>query len=114
MPLISSMLKTLPFRVLVVMLLLASASLASGDARFRDLNKDYGLASSTVFGFLQDKQGYIWLASSNGLQRYDGYKFTVFKHRPNDQNSIASDFVKALYQDASGRLWLATYGGGLD
>ena len=87
---------------------------AAADARFRDLNKEYGLSAGAVFSILQDKQGYLWLATGNGLERYDGYKFTVFKHNPNNPNSIASDFVKTLYLDASGRLWVGTYGGGLD
>jgi signal transduction histidine kinase/CheY-like chemotaxis protein/streptogramin lyase len=114
MPLVLSMLKQIHIRDLWVALLLILPSFAHADARFRNLNKDYGLATGTVSSFVQDKQGYIWLASSNGLERYDGYKFTIFKHKPSDPNSIASDFVKALYQDPSGHLWVGTYGGGLD
>ena len=78
------------------------------------MTKDSGLVTGTVFGVLQDRQGYIWLATSNGLERYDGYSFKVFKHKPGDPSSIASDFVKAIYEDPAGRLWLGTYGGGLD
>lgn len=95
-------------------LFLLQPSVACADARFKNINKDYGLPSSTVFEFLQDRQGYIWLASGNGLERYNGHDFTIFKHKPNDPNSIASDFVKSLYQDSSGQLWVGTYGGGLD
>ncbi|HEY4128697.1 MAG TPA: two-component regulator propeller domain-containing protein, partial [Gammaproteobacteria bacterium] len=84
------------------------------EARFRDMTKESGLVTGTVFQVIQDRQGYIWLATSNGLERYDGYSFKVFKHKPDDPSSIASDFVKALYEDSAGRLWLGTYGGGLD
>src|SRR5579864_7167134 len=84
------------------------------DARFRNLTKENALPTGTAFNILQDSQGYMWLATSTGLERYDGYKFTVFKHKPSDPASLASDFVKALYLDSSGRLWIGTYGGGLD
>src|SRR5579872_3477135 len=114
MPLIFVMLKRLCLSCMWVALLLSLPSLTLADARFKNINKDYGLPSSTVFSFLQDRQGYIWLATGNGLERYNGYEFKVFKHKPNDPNSITSDFVKSLYQDSSGRLWVGTYGGGLD
>lgn len=99
---------------LYLVLLMATPATVLGDARFRNINRDYGLPSSAVFGILQDRSGYIWLASGNGLERYDGYTFTLFKHRPNRPSSIASDFVKTLYQDPSGQLWVGTYGGGLE
>jgi len=113
-PLVIPMLKKTSIRCIWLVLLLALPTLSFADARFKNINKEYGLPSSTVFSFLQDKQGYIWFASGNGLERYDGYKFTVFKHKPNDPDSISSDFVKTLYQDSTGRLWVGTYGGGLD
>ncbi|HEV2110144.1 MAG TPA: ATP-binding protein [Gammaproteobacteria bacterium] len=89
-------------------------ALAHADARFRNLTKENALPTGTVFSILQDTQGYMWLATSTGLERYDGYKFTIFKHKPSDPASLASDFVKALYLDSTGRLWIGTYGGGLD
>src|SRR6201986_3378313 len=102
---------------LLALLLIALCVLpqaAGAEARFRDMTQDSGLVTGTVFNVLQDRQGYIWLATSNGVERYDGYSFKVLKHKPDDPNSIASDFVKTLYEDPTGRLWLGTYGGGLD
>ena len=110
----SDMVKT---RLLFLYLLIAVCALpqlASGEARFHDMTKDSGLVTGTVFDIIQDKQGYIWLATSNGLERYDGYSFKVFKHKPGDASSIASDFVKTVYEDPVGRFWVGTYGGGLD
>ena len=95
----------------LALLLIAACLLpqtAGAEARFRDMTKESGLVTGTVFQVIQDRQGYIWLATSNGLERYDGYSFKVFKHKPDDSTSIASDFVKALYEDSTGRLWLGT------
>ena len=105
-----------PIRIAAVLAasLLALPSQAHADARFRNLIKESGLPAETVFATIQDSHGYIWFASGNGLERYDGYKLTQFKHKPGDPDSIASDFVKTLYEDRSGRLWVGTYGGGLD
>ncbi|HEY1773430.1 MAG TPA: two-component regulator propeller domain-containing protein [Gammaproteobacteria bacterium] len=99
---------------LLLILLCVLPQTAGAEARFRDMTQDSGLVTGTVFSVLQDRQGYIWLATSNGVERYDGYSFKVFKHKPDDPTSIASDFVKTLYEDPTGRLWLGTYGGGLD
>ncbi len=106
-----------PLRHLLILLALAFAGgmgVAHADVRFKNLTVENGLPSSTVFNIIQDRQGYIWLATSNGLDRYDGYKFVIFKHNPSDPNSLSSDFVKALYEDAQGRIWVGTYGSGLD
>ncbi len=98
--------------LLIAVCLLPQA--AGAEARFRDMTKESGLVTGTAFDIIQDRQGYIWFATSNGLERYDGYTFKVFKHKPDDPSSIASDFVRTLYEDTSGRLWVGTYGGGLD
>ena len=91
-----------------------TAAPASADARFKNLSKESGLPGVTAFKVIQDRRGYIWIATSNGLERYDGYRFTTFKHRANNPASLASDTVASLFEDASGRLWVGTYGSGLD
>ena len=103
--------------ILIALLLVTtclSPQAAGAEARFRDMTKESGLVTGTAFDIIQDRQGYIWFATSNGLERYDGYNFKIFKHKPDDPNSIASDFVRTLCEDPSGRLWVGTYGGGLD
>jgi len=72
------------------------------------------MSGNRIFSVLQDKQGYIWLATDNGLDRYDGYGFRVFTHDPGDPNSIAGNLVRALYQDPQGNIWVGLFGGGLD
>ena len=73
-----------------------------------------GLAANRVYAVLQDQQGYIWLATENGLDRYDGYSFKTFAHDPSDPDSLSGNTVKAIYQDPKGNLWIGIWGGGLD
>jgi ligand-binding sensor domain-containing protein len=67
-----------------------------------------GLASNTIYDVRQDKDGYIWIATVNGLQRYDGNDFLTFKARKNDPGSIPNNSIGLLYTDKKGRLWIAS------
>lgn len=55
----------------------------------------------------------MWIATQDGLNRFDGYDFKVFKHNPLDSNSIPDNYVQSLFRDSKGLLWIGTYGGGL-
>jgi signal transduction histidine kinase/ligand-binding sensor domain-containing protein len=63
---------------------------------------------------LHDSKGLMWFGTNDGLNRYDGYAFTVYKHDPDDPHSLSHNRVWSLYEDASGALWVGTYGGGLN
>ncbi|MEX0747798.1 MAG: two-component regulator propeller domain-containing protein, partial [Rhodothermales bacterium] len=67
-----------------------------------------------VTDITQDRHGYMWFATSQGLIRHDGYEFALFSHAPLDSSSLSSDYVESLYIDGSGTLWVGTYGGGLN
>src|SRR5712692_6577306 len=79
--------------------------------RFDRLSLEQGLSQSTVMDILQDRRGYIWLATEDGLDRYDGLSFRVYKHDPADAASLPSSFVWDVDEDAAGNLWVATTGG---
>lgn len=89
-------------------LLLAFCSLAQLSSRviFSRITKKEGLASNTVFKVISDKQGFLWLATQNGLQRYDGHRFLTFRHIPGQANSIPVNGINHLYLDKKGRFWL--------
>lgn len=80
---------------------------------FRALTLDDGLSQNTVNDSLQDDQGYMWFATENGLNRYDGYKLKTYMRDPSNPDALASDFIWALVKDRHDDLWLATEGAGL-
>jgi signal transduction histidine kinase/CheY-like chemotaxis protein len=87
---------------------------AMGESRFRQLTMAAGLSNARVFCLLQDHRGYIWLATEDGLDRYDGYTIKAFKNNPADPASISSNLVRVVFEDGQHRLWIGTTGGGLD
>jgi ligand-binding sensor domain-containing protein/signal transduction histidine kinase len=76
------------------------------DIRFTRLSTDEGLSQTRVLQILQDDQGFMWFGSQYGLNRYDGYKFKVFKHEPGNPNSLSGVFISSLFKDRSGSLWI--------
>jgi two-component system sensor histidine kinase ChiS len=82
-------------------------------ARFRHLTVEDGLSQSFVSGFAQDSKGFIWLCTPNGLNKYDGNKFTVYKASLTDTNTIPHNNVRHVYIDKDDVLWGATGGGGI-
>ncbi len=107
-----------PRRALVAWLLLGLASPAAPAAdprpmRFERLTIDNGLSQSVVNCIVQDVTGFLWIGTQDGLNRYDGYGFEVYRHDAQDPRSLAHDWVMALANDPSGDLWVGTEGGGL-
>ena len=80
---------------------------------FEHLTVHDGLSMSTISSILQDSQGYIWLATESGLNRYDGYTVRQFRRERGNQHGLASDYIWSIAEDAHGDLWLATDGGGV-
>lgn len=70
-----------------------------------------GLSQSTVFSIDQDKRGNMWFATYDGVNKYDGYTFTVYQHDENDPNSIANDIARIVKTDSQGRVWIGTRDG---
>ena len=90
-----------------------SASLPD-DIRFRRYSVDQGLSQSQVSAIIQDGEGYIWLATQDGLDRFDGYTFKVYRHDARDSLSISDNYITCLFVDSAGDLWIGTYSGGLN
>jgi signal transduction histidine kinase/ligand-binding sensor domain-containing protein len=82
--------------------------------RFERISLEQGLSQSTVFCMIQDSQGFMWFGTEDGLNRYDGYTFTVYKHDPEDPNSLGGNWIQTILEDDSGMLWVGTSEGGLD
>jgi diguanylate cyclase (GGDEF)-like protein len=78
------------------------------------LSVEQGLSQSSVFCTLQDRRGFLWFGTEDGLNRYDGYSFRIFRPDANDPRSISSNFILSLAEDPSGQIWVGTSGGGLN
>ncbi|WPP53231.1 hybrid sensor histidine kinase/response regulator [Catalinimonas niigatensis] len=70
--------------------------------------------SSNVICVLQDSRGFMWFGTRDGLNKYDGYNLTVYKHNDRDSSSISHPTVMDIIEDKKGNLWLATWEGGLN
>ncbi|MDB5014681.1 MAG: barA 2 [Daejeonella sp.] len=83
------------------------------NVKFTHLTNLDGLSQSSVEAFLKDKQGYMWFGTQDGLNKYDGYKFTVYRYKLNDPKSLRKSYIYSLYEDHAGNLWVGTNNGGL-
>ena len=83
----------------------------TGTIRFERISLEEGLSENTVLAILQDQRGFIWFGTQDGLIKYDGHQFTVYKHDPNDPTTLSSNMVYALCEDQAGDLWVGTASG---
>jgi ligand-binding sensor domain-containing protein/signal transduction histidine kinase len=90
-----------------------AGALAAGprSLRFERIGVEQGLSQESVLNVLQDRQGFMWFGSQAGLNRFDGYRVTVFRNDPEDPGSLPDNYVIASYEDSEGRLWFGTKGG---
>ena len=85
----------------------------SRSVRFRHLSQNDGLSQSFVFSIIQDRQGFMWFGTQEGLNRFDGFEYTVFSHDLADPTSISDESIRTMIEDRSGTLWIGTDAGGL-
>lgn len=86
----------------------------SSTLKFNHISIDDGLSHSQVNCMLQDSHGFLWFGTQDGLNRYDGHSFFIFRNRPNDLNSLSGNGIWALCEDSEGRIWIGIYGEGLN
>jgi signal transduction histidine kinase/ligand-binding sensor domain-containing protein len=84
------------------------------DFRFDHLSVNDGLSQSTVNAILQDRYGYMWFGTQDGLNRYDGYNFLVYKNDNEDSTTISDNWIWSILEDSRGDMWVGTYHGGLN
>ncbi len=75
---------------------------------FKNLSEDVGIADANIASIIKDDNGFVWFASSEGLNRYDGTRAKVYHHANADTNSISHDNINVLFQDKEHRLWIGT------
>ncbi len=79
--------------------------------RFDHLTNADGLTQNSILAMTQDRLGFMWFGTFDGLNRYDGHRFKHFRYRPGESSSLASGRIRALAEDRAGHLWIGTDSG---
>jgi signal transduction histidine kinase/ligand-binding sensor domain-containing protein/DNA-binding response OmpR family regulator len=95
---------------LVAIFLVLSWSGTAQEMSFEHLSTDDGLSQNMIYEIVQDQTGFLWIATKDGLNRYDGYTFRQFRHNPFDSTSIAEGEITSLFLDRKGKLWSGSKG----
>lgn len=96
-------------RALIFLLLLLACVSNAQDSRF--FSREDGLSSTLIRFLYEDRNGMMWIATENGLNRYDGSRFVQYSHNAHDPHSLASNFVNSLFEDSQGRLYVCSHSG---
>jgi PAS domain S-box-containing protein len=107
-----SMLKKQHLSASIILFLLqsviSSVNAQQQHLQFKHLTTDNGLSQSWVRCIMQDKYGFIWFGTEDGLNRYDGYNFHIYKNNTRDKYSISSSSIRTILEDSRGNLWIGT------
>ena len=95
----------------VLMSAIATPSSAQSTLGFKRLTTEHGLSQSSVPCLLQDSQGFLWVCTQNGLNRYDGYRFKVYRQ---GDRGLTHETINSIAESPDGNLWIATVGGGVN
>lgn len=96
------------FIIKVIVLSVPLYAQAAKHISFAHLGVNEGLSQSTIFDIVQDRQGNMWFATYDGLNKYDGYDFTVYQHDEQNPYSIGCDITRSCMVDSQGNLWIGT------
>jgi len=99
-------------KILLIIFILFDINIAGNrNIRFEHLGLNEGLSQASVLCILQDRQGFLWFGTEDGLNKYDGYKFDVYRHNPDDRNSLSNNYIWSIFEDTEGSLWIGTRNG---
>ena len=101
-------------KILIFLILVASLGTVfpqKPQIKFKHLKVHHGLSQSWVKSICQDQQGFMWFGTFDGLNKYDGYNFTVYKHNPKNKNSLSNSLIETMYIDGHADLWIGTENG---
>ena len=107
------LLRALSFASITTMGFLETLHAQREDLQFEFISVEQGLSNALIVSIIQDSRGFLWVGTINGLNKYDGYSFTVFKNDPQDSTSLAASPITFLKEDQQGVLWVSTESGGL-
>lgn len=97
--------------MLVVLIFLSLAGHGQNIFRFEHMGSEDGLSQNTAFSILFDSKGFMWIGTMNGLNRYDGFEFKIYRSSTENGNNFTNNRVIKLWEDLRGFIWLETYDG---
>ena len=80
----------------------------TSDLQFDHITAEDGLSNNNITCILQDNRGFMWFGTQDGLNRYDGYTFKIFKNDPADSTSLSNNIIRSIHEDSSGCIWVGT------
>lgn len=84
---------------------------ASINFRFEYFTTEQGLSENFIYTVFQDSKGYLWIGTHDGLNRFDGYRFVIYRQIPGDTNSLPNNTINAINEDDKGNIWIGTNNG---
>ncbi|MEN7551026.1 two-component regulator propeller domain-containing protein [Rapidithrix thailandica] len=96
------------FSLLLLQIIAFTAQAQQKALTFDNLTLEDGLSQSTINCMLQDTDGYIWVGTRGGLNKYNGIDFEMFSHNPSDSTSLVNNIIYCLYEDHQGKIWIGT------
>ncbi len=103
----------LGFSFILILVSAVSLFAQKKEIQFEHISTNDGLSHSTVYCIMQDSYGFMWFGTQNGLNKYDGYNFTVYKNIPFDSLSLSDNWVQSLLEAKDRTIWVGTHSGGI-
>lgn len=97
--------------LIIYLFLIANCAVVPQSAKFNHLTIDNGLSNNDVNTLIQDSNGFMWFGTEDGLNRFDGYNFKVFRNNSSDSTSISDNSIWAIMEDSKGSIWIGTVDG---
>ena len=90
----------------ILLLILTNLEVSAQELIFKRINNENGLSQSNVTSIIKDSKGFLWIATRDGLNRYDGYDMNVYRNDINIKSSIGNNYISTVYEDKSGNIWV--------
>jgi len=104
----------LSFLIFTFLFLKSTSFAQQQNFKFEHITTEQGLTSNSISVILQDKQGFLWIGTRNGLNKYNGYDITIYRYDPENPNSLRDNVIESIYEDRFGIIWLGTQNGWLE